>query len=297
MSDDMNIPSIADLLWPVLKSAHELGGSAVRSELMDHVVGAARITDKQIAEVYPGPTGKSIALHRLEWAIYWLKAIKVLDSSKRGVYTISSDANNYFKMDEDVAVIEIQNAYEAARKEAGRKAAAKRTAKEKSIDKDDVDPVPEDDWKSTLLDTLKTIKPDGFERLAKLLLREAGFQKVVVLGRIGDQGLDGIGVYRMSLLSFPIYFQCKRYAGSVGADAVRDFRGAMAGRGEKGLLITTGTFTPAARSEATRDGAPPVDLVEGDVLCDLIADYGLGVKVTERSVRDVEINHKFFSDV
>src|SRR3954464_4280451 len=98
------------------------------------------------------------------------------------------------------------------------------------------------------------MKPDGFERLAQRLLREAGFIGATVTGRTGDGGIDGLGVYRMSLVSFPVFFQCKRYKGSVGSAAVRDFRGAMAGRGDKGLLITTGTFTSEAKAEATRDG-------------------------------------------
>jgi Restriction endonuclease len=83
---------------------------------------------------------------------------------------------------------------------------------------------------------------------------------------------SGIGVYRVSLLSFPVFFQCKRYVGSVGSGAVRDFRGAMSGRGDKGLLITTGTFTSEAKRESTRDGAPPVDLIDGDQLCDLLSN-------------------------
>ena len=91
------------------------------------------------------------------------------------------------------------------------------------------------------------------------LLREAGFRDVEVLGKTGDGGIDGVGVYRLSLVSFPIYFQCKRYKGSVSAGTVRDFRGAMAGRGEKGLLVTTGSFTRSAREESSRDGAPPVE--------------------------------------
>ena len=101
----------------------------------------------------------------------------------------------------------------------------------------------------------------------------------------------------MSLVSFPTFFQCKRYAGSVSSGAVRDFRGAMAGRGEKGLLITTGTFTPSAKAEATRDGAPPVDLIDGDSLCDLLKDYSLGVAVEERVVEDVVVNPNFFDTV
>ena len=83
------------------------------------------------------------------------------------------------------------------------------------------------------------MRPDAFERLARRLLREADFDSVKVTGQSGDGGIDGHGVYRLGLMSFPVFFQCKRYRGSVGAGAVRDFRGAMAGRGDKGLLITT----------------------------------------------------------
>ena len=136
-----------------------------------------------------------------------------------------------------------------------------------------------------------------FERLAQRLLREAGFLTATVTGRSGDGGIDGIGVYRMSLLSFPVFFQCKRYKGSVGAGAVRDFRGAMAGRGDKGLLITTGTFTSDAKVEATRDGAPPIDLIDGDRLCDLLKDYEVGVRIAARQIEDVTIDHSYFDTV
>src|SRR5436309_383946 len=72
-------------------------------------------------------------------------------------------------------------------------------------------------------------------------------------------------------------FRAKRYRGSVGSAAVRDFRGAMAGRGEKGLLISTRTFTADAKREARRDGAVPIDLIDGEQLCELLLQYGLGV--------------------
>jgi restriction system protein len=114
----------------------------------------------------------------------------------------------------------------------------------------------ETDWQELLLDRMLGLPPAAFERLAQRLLREAGFVSATVTGRSGDGGIDGLGVYRMSLVSFPVFFQCKRYVGGVGAGAVRDFRGAMAGRGDKGLLITTGPFTSDAKAEATRDGAP-----------------------------------------
>ncbi len=99
------------------------------------------------------------------------------------------------------------------------------------------------------------------------------------------------------MCSFPVFFQCKRYQGSVGAGAVRDFRGAMAGRGDKGLLITTGSFTADAKKEATRDGAPPVDLIDGDRLCELLKRYDLGVRTTTRTVEDITIDTAFFGEV
>ena len=137
----------------------------------------------------------------------------------------------------------------------------------------------------------------AFERLARRLLREADFDSVTVTGQSDDGGIDGVGVYRLGLVSFPVFFQCKRYRGSVAPSAVRDFRGAMAGRGDKGLLITTGSFTAEAKKEATRDGAPPVDLIDGDRLCDLLKKYDLGVRTTTRTVEDVSINPAFFGEI
>jgi restriction system protein len=164
------------------------------------------------------------------------------------------------------------------------------STEEKNVDQDS-------DWRDQLLDALTSMKPDGFERLAQRLLREAGFISATVTGRTGDGGIDGLGVYQMSLVSFPVFFQCKRYKGSVGSAAVRDFRGAMAGRGDKGLLITTGTFTSEAKAEATRDGAPPIDLIDGNRLCDLLKEYDLGVKTTILQVEDVTVDTEFFTDI
>lgn len=115
----------------------------------------------------------------------------------------------------------------------------------------------ENNWREELLNIMLAMHPDAFERLCRRLLREANFSSVTVTGQTGDGGIDGTGVYKMSLVSFPVFFQAKRWKGSVGASRVRDFRGAMQGRGDKGLLITTGTFTTDAEREATRDGAPP----------------------------------------
>lgn len=159
------------------------------------------------------------------------------------------------------------------------------------------EPTAELSWKEQLLDQLMSMSPDAFERLAKRLLREADFDSVNATGQSGDGGIDGLGVYRLGLVSFPVFFQCKRYRGSVGPSAVRDFRGAMAGRGDKGLLITTGTFTADAKKEATRDGAPPIDLIDGDRLCELLKRYDLGVRTATRTVEDVSVDAAFFTEI
>ena len=154
----------------------------------------------------------------------------------------------------------------AARKKATATAREAGVEVEGSLDELDDADEPEQDWKTKVLDAMKAMSPDAFEQLAKRILREAAFVNVTVTGGSGDGGIDGTGVYRMSLVSFPVCFQCKRYQGSVGSSKVRDFRGAMVGRGDKGVLITTGTFTADAQAEATRDGAPPIDLIDGQAL-------------------------------
>jgi restriction system protein len=137
---------------------------------------------------------------------------------------------------------------------------------------------PDDGWRDQLLLILQAMPADAFERLSQRILRESCFIKVEVKGKSGDGGIDGIGVLRVNLLSFQVFFQCKRYKDSVGAGAIRDFRGAMVGRTDKGLFITTGRFTPDAKREPTRDGAPQIELIDGEQLCELLKKLNLGLK-------------------
>jgi restriction system protein len=149
------------------------------------------------------------------------------------------------------------------------------------------------DWQEETLTAIATIQPTAFERLCQRILRESGFTRVEVTGRSGDGGIDGLGVLRVNLVSFHVLFQCKRWKGSVGASVVRDFRGAMVGRADKGLIITTSSFTTDARREATRDGAPAIDLVDGEALCQLLKDLKLGIRV--KLVEEVEVDTDFFA--
>ena len=140
------------------------------------------------------------------------------------------------------------------------------------------------------------LDPSAFERLVQRLLRESGFIQVEVTGRTGDGGIDGKGIAKIhGFMSFHVLFQCKRYKGSVGSGEIRDFRGAMVGRADKGLFITTGTFNPAALKEATRDGAPPIDLVDGDELVEKLKELELGMKI--ELVEKVNIDEAWFENI
>lgn len=149
------------------------------------------------------------------------------------------------------------------------------------------------EWEKDLLEQLQSVSPAGFERLSQRLLREAGFIEVKVTGQTGDGGIDGIGTIRLNLISFKVIFQCKRYRGSISSAQMRDFKGTMVGRAERGLFITTGSFTIGARQEASRDGSPPIDLVDGERLVLLMKDYGLGVRIETRE--SVTIDKEWFS--
>lgn len=299
---EVQIPTYVDMMLPTLEALEALGGSGTRDEIDDAVIAHMALTDDQLGIEFP-PTATqkgSKVIHRLAWARTYLKKVGTVDNSRRAVWTLEPPARHYLDMDR----VEAMTALRAADSEVRRQRRLQRVASvdapqvDGSVDDSDVAPVELDEvdqWSNLLLARLLELSPAAFERLAQRLLREAGFKNVEVTGRSGDGGLDGVGVYRPSLISFPIFFQCKRYKDSVGPGMVRDFRGAMAGRGEKGLLITTGTFTSEAKREAGRDGAPPVELIDGQDLCELLKEFNVGVAT--RLIEAVEIDEDFFSSL
>jgi len=297
-----DVPAYSDLLLPTMVAVSESGGSASIDEIAESVIKNEAFGEQQQAVLH-GDGPQTEVEYRLAWARTYLKGMGLLINSKRGVWALTEQGSQLMTEPtlraEDVRrrkVRELHGSYTIELRKAQRtKQSVQRQSRPEEASPDLEDS--SGDWKDELLDSLMAMTPDGFERLAQPLLREAGFISATVTGRSGDGGIDGLGVYRLSLVSFPVFFQCKRYRGSVGAGAVRDFRGAMVGRGDKGLLITTGTFTPDAKAEATRDGAPPVDLINGDRLCDLLKQYDLGVKTTTRQVEDVKVDKLFFGDV
>jgi restriction system protein len=292
-----DVPQYNEMLWPALQAVAELGGSASIGEIVETVIKREGFSDVQQAVLHNNGPETEIG-YRLAWGRTYLKGMGLLTNSTRGVWALT---------DEGTALVTDPSATDEQRRERVREVWSAhlvelRKVRKARLSEDGGEPgTPEPtaalSWKEQLLDQLMSMRPDAFERLARRLLREADFDSVNVTGQSGDGGIDGLGVYRLGLVSFPVFFQCKRYRGSVGPSAVRDFRGAMAGRGDKGLLITTGSFTADAKKEATRDGAPPIDLIDGDRLCELLKRYDLGVRTVTRTVEDVTIDAVFFGDI
>lgn len=277
-------PTYVELLWPTLKALRAMGGSATNAELLDKVIELEDYSE-DVQNFLHSDHRQTKLNYNLAWAKTYLRIAGALENSARGVWAITEEG-------EQLTEVAVQDIPAEVRK----LHAAKRKAEADTGDPqaDDVDSV-DGDWKNNLLDVLtKRVEPDAFERLCQRLLRESGFIKVEVTGRSHDGGIDGVGVLRLSLLSFQVSFQCKRYSGSsVSASQTRDFRGAMVGRSDKGLFITTGTFTSEAKKEATRDGAPAIDLIDGDHLCELLKKYGLGVGTEQ--VEQVHVDSDWFA--
>lgn len=277
MPEAVEVPTFKDLMWPTLRALDDLGGSGTIQEIVAKVLELASYTEEQLQRLHRNGPDTEIE-YRLAWARTYLKFGGAIDNSRRGVWSLLELGRELREEDMTTIVAE----YRSGSRQLGDSTG-------------EVEPTDAPTWKELLLDILMGMEPAAFERLARRLLREAGFIDVTVTGRSGDGGVDGTGVYQLSLVSFPVVFQCKRYRGSVGPTVVRDFRGAMIGRGEKGLLITTGYFSRDARVEATRVGAPPIDLIDGDRLCDLLKEYGLGLE--RRPTEDVTVVSSFFESL
>lgn len=293
------MPNQFELMWPTIDALKSLGGSATIGEIVQRVISDEGFSEEQQAVKRRPGDHMSMIEYRLAWARNGLKLVGAVENSARGVWTLTELGRGY--PDGDTLLTEVKQWRSQYNKEyqARKRLEGGREVEEGSNDltspmDEAIDDVIESDWRDQVLDRLLQLSPGGFERLAQRLLREADFRDVQVLGKSSDGGIDGVGDLRISLVSFPVYFQCKRYRDSVGAGAVRDFRGAMAGRGEKGLLITTSTFTREARQEASRDGAPPIELVTGQELAELLKKYEIGVRTVQRIVEDITVEASFF---
>jgi len=294
---DPRIPRYNNLIMPAFTALKELGGSGSNDEILDKVVKDLKIPDEVVDIQHTDDNNVGELQYQLAWARTYLSKANVIENSARGIWSVKPSFMNVDKLDEKKIVADVVKSVRASAK------TKKKSTKEDEDQKPDDNISDNDDmeypdeikpWKIRLSEILKNMNPYGFERLSQRVLRECGFTQVEVTKKSGDGGIDGTGKLKINgIFSFNVAFQCKRYSGVVGAGAIRDFRGSLTTDIEKGVLITTGTFSKAAREEASNPGKQQIDLIDGDEFINKIAEYGIGVK----EVKTYEINEEYFSQI
>lgn len=272
---------------PVLAALQKLGGSGKPDEVVERIATDLGLSDEEQNDLLP--SGESRFRNQVAWARFYLVREGLVGSSKRGVWNLTEQGQTTTLTNAQareiflrwVKIFQEQRKAKAAETEPIAEQVAEGTG------------TPSKDYRAETLELLLGLPPAGFERLSQRLLREAGFTQVNVTGQSGDGGIDGYGTLQINpLVSMKVLFQCKRYTKSVSPSHVRDFRGAMAGRADKGIIVTTGTFTAEARREASRDGVSPIELIDGERLIDMLESLELGLN----PVTTYEVNHAFFSE-
>ena len=281
-----NIPTFDEMIIPTLKALKELGGSGTIQEINEKVYQLSNLSEDALQILHDGAGYETEVDYRLAWSRTYLKKYGLIENSARAVWAMK-DPNL------EISKVDVQSILKKVR------GISKKADEETTTSKGEIIEYPVDEainWKEQLIDTLLKISPSAFERLTQRLLRESGFTQVEVTGKSGDGGIDGKGIIKINgFLSFHVIFQCKRYKGSVSSSQIRDFRGAMQGRADKRIIMTTGTFTRDAIKEATRDGAPPIDLIDGELLCEKLKEFNLGVKT--QFIESVEVNTDWFNHI
>lgn len=278
-------PQFIRFFKPIIEVLKGSGGSGTAAEIIDKTIEKMKISEKE--QEATNKNGQSRVRNQVNWARQYLVWAGHLDSSKRGIWSLTEKG-----MSLDLALFDVLGTFKQAQKvvKGEQKPKGQLEPFEDETVEHEIEP---QDHRAKLLNLIKSLPPGGFERLSQRLLRESGFQQVVVTGRSGDGGIDGMGILQVNpFVSFNVLFQCKRYQGAVTPSHVRDFRGAMMGRADKGIIITTGTFTLDAKKEARRDGVPPIELVDGELLVEMFERLELGL--VPRKTYDVD--EKFFED-
>jgi len=277
-------PQFTRYILPILQVLRAMGGSATAAEVTDAVIEHEHLPEELLAQT--NKNGQSKVRNQIAWARMYLVHSGHLDSSTRGLWRLTEKGQQ-----EDLGRLDVASLFKNVRSQF--KAGSEQGVSERGLDSEETAEVGLEAGQTALLPVIQSLSPEGFERLCQRLLREQGFHNVRVTGRSGDGGIDGEGILAINaLLSFKVLFQCKRYLGSVGAPMIRDFRGALVGKADKGIFLTTGSFTMEARREAVRDGADPIEIVDGEKLVSMFEQLELGVK--PRVI--YEVDREFFDD-
>ena len=256
-------------LRPLVEVLRNIGGSGTTADVIDQVIEYMKIPEGEVAKTIA--SGVSRVRNQIEWARMYLVKADLMDSSQRGIWKLTEKGYE--------AVLSDDSIYEIFKKVQKISQKTKEPKNQEELTEIDETIVDDEAHGETILSILKNLSSGGFEKLCKRLLTEIGVHDVQITGGTGDQGIDGTGVVKVNdVVGFNIIFQCKRYRDAVAPHHVRDFRGTMQGRADKGIIITTGRFTAEAKKESVRDGVPPIELIDGERLVTLFEKYKLGLK-------------------
>jgi restriction system protein len=160
----MAVPKHDELFEPLLQAMHQLGGSASITEQEDAVATILKLSEREIVEIHRGTRTK--LSYRLAWARNYLKRFGLLENSTRGVWSLTPKGIKCKTIDKE----EVKRVVIAM--------------KPTQADEREVTELEESQltWEDKLLEIVRTIPPDAFERLCQRLLRESGFIHVEVTG-------------------------------------------------------------------------------------------------------------------
>jgi len=280
-------PKFVQYFSHVLDALRALGGSGRPAEIVDYIANQINIEESEQELL---SDGKPRFSKNINWARFYLAKDGLIDGSTRGVWALTEKGLSTHLTQRDALQI-FERVHADIRADVPTKA---QDYEEMDVDKDDI--IDTTDHRKIVARLISELPPAGFERLCQRLLRESGFERVTVTGRSGDGGIDGQGILRLNhFMSFQVCFQCKRYKGTVGSSVVRDFRGSIMGRADKGIIMTTGVFSSDARQEATRDGATPIELVDGDQIVDMLETLELGL-IKKQTITIYDVDPRFFDE-
>lgn len=259
------LPTIDELAWPTLNVLNDLGGTASIKQISRSLAQVLQIS-RAAREIRHGDGQMSEFGYRAHRARSALKSIDaVVENASNGLWSITDSGRGI--LDESTLLGMLEGG----------------------------GPKPDYDnksWRDKLLEFLQNMDPQSFQNICNQVLNRSGFRQVQITNRAGNGDILGSGALRVNLVSFHILFQFKRSATPIDDAEIRDFRGAMIGRAEKGLFVTTGKFTDSASQEALRNGAPVIDLINGIEFCDLLRDLELGVSTKLSEV--IEVDPEYF---
>lgn len=289
MKKNLEVPAYNDMMSELFQAMKDMGGSGTVREIDDKTIEILDLAP-EVQEIMHGNSSKTEVEYRLAWTRTYMKKVGILENSSRGVWSLTAKGRELSAINPEEIIQKIREMTFLKTKDL-----SMINLDDDNLENDGVDTPDEiQSWREKLKNVLLNLSPDAFERLTQRLLRESGFTHVKVTGKTGDGGIDGMGIVKLNgIVSFHMLFQCKRYTGSVSAGEIRDFRGAMQGRADKGLFISTGKFSTSAVEEANRPGAAPIDLVDGDELVEKLRELQLGIA----PVNDYVIDEGWFLSI